>query len=388
MDDGVPTEYRVLFLLPELFRHAGGIERFNRDLLRAVGEGGTGVRGLALVLNDDSEGQGLPESLRVIPCARGQLRTLWQVSFALQAVWRAWRFRPHVVFCGHANFLALAWLLKSIFGVEYVTMLHGIEAWGLDGALVRKALAGSRKVLCTTPHTVERVRKSCGLNASQMGILSCAVDGEKFVPRPKSEELQRRYSLQGNRVLLTVSRLSPEDRYKGHATVLRALTRLLPSRPDLRYLIVGQGEYAEELKAQAQQMGISEQVIFAGPVAETELVDYYNLCDVFVMPSKGEGFGIVYLEALACGRPVIAGNQDGSVHALLEGRAGLLVDPDDTQAVADGIKHVLEGKVDRNLLDSAFLRTNILANYGFESFRERVAGLFRELRAATSATAN
>ena len=195
-------------------------------------------------------------------------------------------------------------------------------------------------------------------------------------------------SLQGKRILLTVSRLTPEDRYKGHATVLRALATLLPGRADLRYLIVGQGEYARELQALATQLGIRDQVIFPGPVAEAELVDYYNLCDVFVMPSKGEGFGIVYLEALACGKPVIAGNRDGSVHALLEGRAGLLVDPDDAQAVANSIERVLEGGVESNLLDPGYLRTTIIQHYGFESFQKRVSALFRELRAEPVTAAN
>ena len=194
MDDGVPTEYRVLFLLPELFRRAGGIERFNRDLLRAVAAGSAGIRGLVLVLNDDAtaRGQSLPGPLRVVPCALGPFRTLWQLNFAAKAVWQAWRFHPQLVFCGHANFLRLAWLLNRVFGVEYVTMLHGIEAWGLDGVVARRALAESRKVLCTTLHTVERVRQSCSIDASKLAILPCTVDGERFAPRAKSEELLRR----------------------------------------------------------------------------------------------------------------------------------------------------------------------------------------------------
>lgn len=389
MDDGA-TEYRVLFLLPELFRRAGGIERFNRDLLRAVGEGRTGIRGLVLVLNDEPAlgSQRLPDTLTLAACARGPLRILWQLNFAAQAVWRTWRFRPQLLFCGHSNFLALAWFLHRVFRVPYVTMLHGIEAWGLEGAVARRALAGSRKILCTTPHTVERVRQRCGLDAGKLAVLPCAVDGAQFSPRAKSEGLLRRYGLEGQRVLLTVSRLTPEDRYKGHATVLRALASLLPSRRDLRYLIVGQGEYARELDGLAQQLDIREQVIFAGPAGETELVDYYNLCDVFVMPSTGEGFGIVYLEALACGKPVIAGNRDGSVHALLGGKAGLLVDPDDVPAVAEGIANMLDRRVEGNLLDPGYLRTTILRHYGFESFQERVCGLFRELRAAPAAVTN
>jgi glycosyltransferase involved in cell wall biosynthesis len=95
------------------------------------------------------------------------------------------------------------------------------------------------------------------------------------------------------------------------------------------------------------------------------------------MPSKGEGFGIVFLEALACGKPVIAGNKDGSRDALLDGELGILVDPDNIDEIAETIVKVLKKDVPEKLLDGKYLRKRVLEVYGFDKFKERVRDLLR-----------
>jgi glycosyltransferase involved in cell wall biosynthesis len=116
-------------------------------------------------------------------------------------------------------------------------------------------------------------------------------------------------------------------------------------------------------------------VILTGFIPDDELVFYYNLCDCFVMPSKCEGFGMVFLEALACGKPVIAGNKDGSVDAVLDGELGVLVDPDNKDQIKDAIVDILKREVPENLLDGEYLRKRVTQAYGFDKFKERLKGI-------------
>lgn len=124
---------------------------------------------------------------------------------------------------------------------------------------------------------------------------------------------------------------------------------LRPLTSDLRYLIVGDGDDRPRFESLADELGVRELVIFAGKVPSEELCDHYNLCDLFAMPSTGEGFGIVFLEALACGKPVIAGSKDASRDALLDGELGVLVDPEDPRELRDAIVAIL-AEVERALL--------------------------------------
>jgi glycosyltransferase involved in cell wall biosynthesis len=140
-------------------------------------------------------------------------------------------------------------------------------------------------------------------------------------------------------------------------------------------LIVGTGDLVPELKAKAKELGIEGSVVFAGFVPASGLADHYRMCDVFAMPSKGEGFGIVFLEALACGRPVIAGNRDGSRDALLDGELGFLVDPDSPEAVAAALMDVLDESVPSPRKNSDYLRQKTIEAFGKERFRERTGSV-------------
>ncbi|MBA7664368.1 GDP-mannose-dependent alpha-(1-6)-phosphatidylinositol monomannoside mannosyltransferase [subsurface metagenome] len=120
-------------------------------------------------------------------------------------------------------------------------------------------------------------------------------------------------------------------------------------------------------------------VILTGYVPDNKLVDYYNLCDVFVMPSKKEGFGIVFLEALACGKPVIAGNKDGSVDAILNGNLGALVDPDNLEQITESIINFFSGNLSDCFHDPEYLRATVLKHYGLEVFHRKAAKLLEQM---------
>jgi glycosyltransferase involved in cell wall biosynthesis len=151
---------------------------------------------------------------------------------------------------------------------------------------------------------------------------------------------------------------------------LEALAGLIESVPNLVYLIVGDGSDIPRLKEKARRLGIEGNVRFTGAVSESEKVDYYNVADAFVMPGRGEGFGIVYLEAMACGIPVMASVLDGSKETLLDGKLGILVNPLDQSSIEQGLREALaHGKgVSKGLEHFAEAR-----------FNERVEGILAEV---------
>jgi len=155
--------------------------------------------------------------------------------------------------------------------------------------------------------------------------------------------------LQGKQVIMTVGRL---DERKGHDMVIRAVRLLVERFPQLVYMIVGKGREEQRLKGLAEDLSIGERIIFTGFVTDEALPDYYRLCDVFVLPNREtednkqmrgdyEGFGVVFLEASACGKPVIAGKSGGSGEAVVDGVTGLLVDPKSESEIANAIERIL-----------------------------------------------
>jgi glycosyltransferase involved in cell wall biosynthesis len=171
-----------------------------------------------------------------------------------------------------------------------------------------------------------------------------------------------------------VARLAGEERYKGYDQVLRALPAVRRVVPNVHYILGGKGRDKPRIEALVHELRLEDVVTFAGYIPDHELCGFYNLCDVFAMPSKAEGFGIVFLEALACGKPVIAGNKDGSVDAVMNGKLGVLVDPDNVAEIADALMLVLTKRHPLGILqDPQRLRAEVIAAYGYARFVEILA---------------
>jgi phosphatidylinositol alpha-1,6-mannosyltransferase len=135
------------------------------------------------------------------------------------------------------------------------------------------------------------------------------------------QNLMARYGLAGAKVLMTVARYGLGDIYKGVDVTIRAIPAIAKVFPDVKYLVIGRGDDQPRLAQLAKDLGVSDRVVFAGFVPTSDLVEHYRLADAYIMPSQ-EGFGIVYLEAMACGKPVLAGDADGSADPLQDGRLG------------------------------------------------------------------
>lgn len=172
-----------------------------------------------------------------------------------------------------------------------------------------------------------------------------------------------------------MARLAEAERYKGYDQILQALPTIRQSIPNIHYILVGKGSDRPRIENLITQLQLQDCVTLAGFVPDDELCDHYNLCDVFAMPSKREGFGIVYLEALACGKPTLGGNQDGAVDALCHGTLGALVDPDDIDAIAQTLIQILQGNYPNPVMyQPELLRQKVIETYGFEKFKQTLAG--------------
>lgn len=181
-------------------------------------------------------------------------------------------------------------------------------------------------------------------------------------------------------VILTVARLAPSERYKGYDQIIQALPQIRQIIPDVHYIIVGKGNDTARIEQLIKQLGLQDCVSLAGFIPDEQLCDYYNLCHLFAMPSKGEGFGIVYLEALACGKPVLGGNQDAAIDALCHGKLGALVNPDDVLEIAHTIIEILLGKYNNSLMyQPQSLRQAVIDTFGFEQFQKTLAGYLHRL---------
>ncbi len=332
---------KILALMTDAYGGHGGIAQYNRDLVGALcavenvtaieilpRSGPTAKAGLV------PSAQDCPHPGRVkchqSPAASGRLR------YAVNALKLAIKQKPDLIFCGHIYMAPLAWALARLLRRPWWLQLHGIECWEPPSAIRRYVAERADRVTAVSRYTRRRFLAWANLAPHRIRVLPNTV-GSEFTPGPKRPDLVERYGLGGKKVLLTVSRLSAAEQYKGHDRVIQAMPALLEQQPNCVYLIVGDGDDRPRLEQLAQSLGVRENVVFAGRVPTRELVDHFRLGDVFVMPSTHEGFGIVFVQAAMCGLAVVAGNVDGSNDAIADGRFGALVPPENPDALVESI---------------------------------------------------
>lgn len=368
------------FWCPELFK-LGGIQRYSRYLLEALfADAGVAVQHV-LLKNDSvlaADFQPPAETRFTFAGERpGMLRTPF---FAAELVGLGLLHKPDVVITSHLNFSPAAHVLKRLAGVPFWTVAHGFEAWDAHRPTLLHALRACDRVLAVSSYTRSVLVERHGLDPARVHLMPNTFDEVRFQPAARPLPLLQRLGIDpAKRIILTVARIEERERYKGYDQIIRALPEVLHSVPDAHYLLVGRGNDVGRVHEMIAQRGLTDSVTVAGDVEDDELPGCYNACDLFVMPSKREGFGIVFLEALAAGKPVIAGKFDGSVDPLLQGELGILLDPDNTAEIRDAIIAVLQGVHPLAILrDPAALRQRAIEAYGIERFRRTLQRHFQD----------
>jgi glycosyltransferase involved in cell wall biosynthesis len=329
-----PRGRRVLMLLTDAWGGHGGIALYNRDVIEAMCLDPTIDQVVALprVATLPLAGD-LPAKLEF------DLSALGGFAAYVRAVMRAMgRGRYDLVYCAHLNLLPLARAAATLLGKPLVLAIYGIDAWEPSTrALSRRLARSADHVMSISQVTLDRFRSWAPYPDAATTLMPNAIHLDEFAPGPKNPKLETRYGLQGSKVLMTFGRLAGSERYKGFDAVLDALPSIIEQRPNVSYVIAGDGNDRARLEDRVRDMGLTDHVVFTGMVAEAEKADHYRLADVYVMPSRGEGFGFVLLEAMACGIPSIGSTRDGTREAMREGLLGPIVDPLDQQAVVDAV---------------------------------------------------
>jgi phosphatidylinositol alpha-1,6-mannosyltransferase len=351
---------RVLALVNDAFNGHGGIAEYNCHFLSALGA--CHRIGEVIVLPRIS-GPGradLPPGVRQLSHAPSK------VGYSIAALRAAQAGRPiDIVFCGHLFMAPLAAAVAKLLGASLWVQVHGIEAWQQLSVAHRRSVEMATLVTSVSRYTRRRLLEWTVIDPARVKVLPNTVD-PRFQPGPKPDYLMDRHGTRGKKVLLTVSRMAGSERYKGHDRVIRTLSSVLVDHSEAIYLVVGDGNDRPRLEKLAAESGIREKVQFVGHVSTKELPDYFRLADIFVMPSSGEGFGIVFLEALASGIEVIGGDKDGTVDALCDGALGLLVDPENEENLASAI---------RTSLNKCVARENRSSRFDFHAFAEHLQAL-------------
>ena len=348
---------RILVLCTDAYGGHGGIALYTRDLIEALASHPAVDDVVAIPRVIRGELGPIPPNVTFVAEAARSMRAYF-AAIARHA--RGKHF--DLVVCAHVNLLPVARMLRR----KTLLMIYGIEAWKptrRGAALVR----GVDAVASISAITSGRFITWSGY-AGPSFLIPNAIHLERYGIRPRNAALVARWNLDGRRVLLTLGRIVAAERYKGFDEVIE----VLPSLPDdVVYLAAGSGSDLPRLVAKANALGVGGRVIFTGHIDEREKTDVYNLADAYVMPSRGEGFGFVFLEALACGVPVIGSRHDGGREALRDGELGLLVDPSSLAEIRTAILDVLaEG---RREVPAA------LAHFAFANFQSRVHSTVDEL---------
>jgi glycosyltransferase involved in cell wall biosynthesis len=266
--------------------------------------------------------------------------------------------------CGHLHQLPVVWLLSLLRpALRYYLVAHGIEVWRPYTWVERCALRRAERILCISEYTRRQMlRFDAGLDPARLVIVPNTFDPE--FGRDAGNAPRKAASSDGP-VVLTVARLTKADTYKGVDTVIEAMPRVLAALPGAQLRVVGEGDDLPRLQELAKRLSVDDAVQFTGLVSDKELRAEYQNCDLFALPSRKEGFGLVYLEAMSYGKPCLAARAGGSPE-VVDHDVGALVDYGNTEQIADAVT-----ELSRHPPPAKKLRSRA-AHFSFASFQERL----------------
>jgi phosphatidyl-myo-inositol dimannoside synthase len=373
-----PPSTAYLFVFLEIFEQEGGIQSYVQDIFCSYSSFSEQPADVFLLRDGQDCANPFQSDLLNFHYFKNKSAQLGRLRMAIALFFRILKNRPQRVFCGHINLAPLVRVLCQPLQIPYTVMVHGKEVWEPLPSALRTALQQADEIWTVSRYSRDRAAAANQLNLSKIRLMPCAVDGDRFTPGEKSVALVERYSLTGAQVLLTVARLWSGDIYKGVDMTIRALETIAQSIPSVKYLVIGRGDDQPRLAQLAKDLGVGERVVFAGFVPTAELPEHYRLADAYVMPSQ-EGFGIVYLEAMACGVPVLAGDADGSADPLQDGKLGWRVPHRDGWAIAHACIAMLQKQeTPQGRSDGQWLRQQALDLFGKAAFTQRLQAALKQ----------
>lgn len=370
----------VLYLSPGSF-DKGGISRYTRYQIRALRELlGAGAVSVASLLPPDVGGF---EDAFAVDFAGLGASAAGKALFATAAAILAARRRPQIVWSAHLGLGSLGLGLAKAARALSVLNVYGAEVW-TDVDPLRRAVLGRTDWVVSDCHNTRAHVVDHGMRGEQRFVVHWdCVDLDRFAPGDPGDVL-RRYGVPESAAftLLTAGRMSAGTEYKGYDRLIEALARL-PREAPVRLVLAGDGARRPALEELARARGVADRTWFTGSVHERDLAAIYRACDAFalvtnVVPGGGEGIPLTPLEAAACGKPILVGNQDGSREAAEDGLTGFVLDPFDLDGLVDRVLRLAADPALAARLGAAG-RARMEKEHGFERFRGRTADLLHQM---------
>jgi phosphatidyl-myo-inositol dimannoside synthase len=367
----------LLFLNLTAFSQTGGLEKFNRCFMKALGLASeeTDLKCEAYSLYDTQSDE------RYFPASKYKGFGKKRLQFVASSILKG--SRQDVIVLGHINLAIVGVAIKKLFpGKKLALICHGIEVWQPLQGIKKKVLEQADHILAVSAFTKDKLVTIQGLRSDKVAVFHNTIDPffEMPIAFEKDETLMQRYGVKAHDfVLFSLCRLSSNEQYKGYDQVIEALPALLDKYPNIKYIIAGKYDELEHQRVTAlvKELGVENNVILTGFIKNEEITAHYQLANTYIMPSNGEGFGIVFIEATACGVRAIAGNKDGSIDALMNGELGTLVDPMNVEEIAAAIeKNIKEGwsaNAGKNL------QQKTMDNFGFSAYTSRLKMLLKQI---------
>jgi phosphatidylinositol alpha-1,6-mannosyltransferase len=353
---------------------AGGVQRVSRHVAAVTAKlaSDRGMTARFLSLNDP---QGL-HTVRVGSLefsASGYARS--RIQFTMAAMRAAGR-KPALVIALHPHLAPIVWAMKAR-GRKFrsIVFSHGVEVWQPLGWPRGAALRRADLALGPSADTVRHLISEQHILRGKVRTLPWGLDPE-FESRVAARaplSLPPGFPVAG-RIILTVGRWDPAERYKGADTLIAALPRVLKSAPDAFLVLVGDGEDRPRLEHLARDQGVSEHAHFLHGLAPEQVFACFANCDVFALPSRGEGFGLVFLEAMACAKPVIGGAHGGIPDVIDDGKSGLLVPHGNIERLTQALESILNNP-NRAREMGACGRDRLEEKFSFTQFQSQLTAI-------------
>jgi len=365
----------LIGLFPELDA-PGGVQRAGRHMAAVLAEfaSGHGMECRLLSLNDTPELHRMSVGEREFVftgCERGKVRLMVTAM-------RAARRRAKLVLVGHPNLAPVAQAMRIVSPrLRTIVSTHGMEIWEPLSLVKRRALRRANVVLAPSRDTADQVAMQQHVARDRIRVLPWALDPqfEALLFPPSQTTLPADFP--SGRVVLTVGRWVANERYKGMDTLITALPRLLTQWPELQLVAVGEGDDRAWLENLSEERGVNRHVHFLSGLSYAELAACYGACEMFALPSRGEGFGLVYLEAMALGKPVIGGAHGGAPEVIRDGVTGYLVQHGDAIQLATCIETLLADPVHAREM-GARGRKRVERDFRFNVFAKSLKKIIRE----------
>jgi phosphatidyl-myo-inositol dimannoside synthase len=366
----------IIGLFPEL-GSAGGIQRAGRHLAAVLTEfaSSRGMECRLLSLNDTPELHRVAVGTREIVFTGSERAKARFTATALRTA----RRHARLVLAAHPHLAPIVQAMRvAAPRLKSIVCTHGVEVWEPLSTLRRRALRHANLVLAPSRDTADHVAAKQRVPRERIRVLPWGLDPEFESLPAAASQAALPANFPPGRVILTVGRWLADERYKGMDTLIAALPRLLMERPDLQLVAVGEGDDQGWLEQLAEGRGVGRHVHFLSGLSYPELAACYSACEIFALPSGGEGFGLVYLEAMARGKPVIGGAHGGAPEVIEDGKTGYLVHHGDAAQLATSIETLLnDPALEREM--GARGRERVAREFRFNAFAKSLKRILREL---------